>query len=400
MESFIATMSPLTGPEIVFCSSSGNSVEWLVKFCLTDQGAPQWSQMDCSFDVKCVKVEQVKLVACFFVLRETADTPMKQHLVPQFCAGIVVDTSEKSVTDARVMVTVPLIKDRLAVIAKRLLKMLRNCSDDMTSIPDEVHEFLKVEVMALQSDSQLWQRAFISRLEFENCALSFLLSNHDLSGIVPLVSIALSQKCVVVRSSSSDLARNFASLIMLLLPDDKLILSSLNPSASLNEIAPGLCVQCTTLPLNDELNHRLLLSAFPTAILDLDEGHHMFPPSISEFPIEYLQLQVQRDEALLGGTLSKTVSHRSVSSSSKVVEEMIASLLRCQDHSLCLARWRQRMKFLSLRCVTCELAGDSSLVPAIEFIDNDIFLNFANFSSGRATIKRKVIEAGAKFDDF
>jgi hypothetical protein len=395
MESFIATMSPLTGPEIGRCSTDNADVRWLVKYCLTDQGAPNWNSMDSLFDVKYVAVEQVKLIACFFLLREVSDDVHKQHLVPQYCAGVAFEYSEAM----RLPFVFPLIRDRLFIVGKKMLRLLRTCCDDMTAVPSEVVEFLWFETNQLKLDCELWLKARVSRGDFENDAMSLIFKKSNLVEMVSLLSRILAQRCVIIRSSSIEYVKDFTAFVMLLLPDEKLLLASLNPSQTLDAVGPGLFLQCTTLAMNVELVQRSMLSPFPTAIIDLDEDLHVFPPSISEAPVEWIQARALRDQLLLDGSAPR-ITLSPTTGTSKIVEEVISSLFRCRDHSLCLARWHQRMKLLSLRCVSCEIAGDSSLVPPLDMLDSDIFLNFANFTSGQSTIKRKVNEAGTKFDDF
>lgn len=351
--------------------------------------------MDSAFDIKHVAVEQVKLIACFLLLREDANDMQRQHLVPLYCAGVVFSSAEAM----RLPLLFPLIRDRLCIVAKKMLKALRRCSDDMTAVPREALDFLWEETTLLKADCELWLKARVARGDFEHDGMSLLFSNSNLAEFVSLLSHILGQRCVIIRSSSSERAREFTAFVMMLLPDEKLLLGSLNPSFTLESLSPGLFLQCTTLPICVDLLQRALLSPFPTAIIDLDDILHVFPPSISEEPVEWLQVKAQREQLLLDGGAPK-VTLSPATCTSKIVEEVISSLFRCRDHSLCLARWHQRMKFLSLRCVSCEVVGDSSLVPSLEVIDSDILLNFANFSSGRSTIKRKVNEAGAKFDNF
>lgn len=386
----------MTGPMVAHSTSKGVRVEWLVKFCLTDQGAPFWPEMNCFFGVKMVRIEQLQAISCFMLVREKAVDHDQQHLVPQYCAGVVLHQRD----EIRVPFLFPLLRDRFGIVAKRLLISLRD-DEDMTVVPSGTLERMWMWIKDVQRDCTAWLSAFVSRKEVEDAALPSILSVASSPNCVTFLSHCLGQRCVIVRGSCSDQVKQFIAFIMLFLPDDKLCLCSLEVHNSLEEVVPNLAVQGTTLPLCDKLVCRSLMSQFPTAIIDLDsaDGQHFIPPSSSEFPIEWIDHRLIRESFLLDEIPPK-YSLRPCSGVSSVTEDIVSLLRRCSDHSGSLSRWRQRMKFLSLRCVSCELPADSSFVPIVEPLDNDIFLNFANFSCGRATIRRKLKEARAKFDDF
>lgn len=342
-------------------------------------------------------------IGCTF--REDSDGGVPDHLIPTYCFIFVMKASDDASLEAlrsRMMMFLHLWRERLSTLLSDALNDLRDGSETVVSLPESVISIWWEKLVERRRDLQLWIFSVVSRSDVAQVVETSSFLPLDVSAASRILTAALANRHVVLRSGSTLSLTFWMSLILLFASDDKLLASTLT-IRSKHEIVRGLFLQGTTCELSQGEVEMLQDTQFRVTLIDLDrieDAHHYLPPRLSQYQ----------------KTKNGKVRFSSLASSSESVAEIVSQLCRVTAnwqsydqelrHSVVrnvveplLTNWRQKQQILSCRQAFADTYPSLSL-PMCSDTEADVLYNVPAHLDRNRIAHRNAVVLCNRFDGF